>query len=114
MGAVLIICIFLVYLVSASSRSLLTSLKLRGGALPKAGSVKDDYYDQFTLDYGKEDNSRIAGSLRGFVKSENLASIPHSDLFMKWMCEHLEQGSEALSGRLKPFYVSCKHFKFHS
>ncbi len=80
-------------------------LALRGGAqLPEARDASE-YYDQFHLDYGRDDSSRLAGSLRGFIKVGNLSKLPQSDLFLKWLYEHLEKGPEPINNRLKPFYV---------
>mmetsp|Transcript_28503 Transcript_28503/g.63180 ORF Transcript_28503/g.63180 Transcript_28503/m.63180 type:complete len:118 (+) Transcript_28503:167-520(+) len=58
-------------------------LNLRGGLVPQAGENGEDYYEQFTLDYGCEDNVRIAGSMRGLIKSGRLAALPESDPFLK-------------------------------
>lgn len=82
--------------------------------MPQAKGTDADYYEQFTLDYGSEDKSRIAGSLRGFVKVGRLSEMPQSDLFIKWMCQHLEKGREPLIGRVKPFYVSILFCTIHN
>ena len=84
---------------------------LRGGLVPQASEAGGDYYEQFQLDYGVNDKSRVAGSLRGFIKSGNIASLPESDLFFKWINKHLEAGPEPITGRLKPFYVSLSEEK---
>ena len=60
-------------------------LSLTGGLSKSADSLKGDYYEQFTLDYGKQDDERSAGSLRGFLKSGALSKIPESDPFKKWL-----------------------------
>ena len=92
--------------VQSSTTSIKSVLQLRGGLVPQASSTDGDYYEKFTLDYGSDDKSRIAGSLRGFIKTGKLSALPQSDLFLKWICEHLEKGPDPISGRLKPFYVS--------
>lgn len=85
-------------------------LNIRGGVIPAASEIGGDYYEQFHLDYGKEDKVRIAGALRGFIRSGNIAGLSSKDPFLKWLHQHLESGPEASSsgGRLKPFYV-CKN-----
>ena len=89
-----------------SSESLL--LRLRGGLVPQASDnpASRDYYEQFELDYGCQDNQRLAGSMRGFIKNKKLSELPTSDPFIKWLNEHLEIGREDFSGRIKPYYVS--------
>jgi hypothetical protein len=81
-------------------------ISLSGGLAKAADSSKDDYYDQFTLDYGKEETERAAGSLRGFLKSGALSKLQESDPFKKWLNEHLEMGPEDVKGRIKPFYAA--------
>jgi hypothetical protein len=78
---------------------------IRGGLVPQASEAGGDYYEQFELDYGSADKRRVAGALRGFIRSGKLASLPEYDPFLKWLNEHLEKGPEPVSGRLKPFYV---------
>lgn len=73
---------------------------LRGGA-----AADDDYYSQFEIDYGVEDNRRIAGALRGFIKSGSLASLPQSDAFLKWIQSYMEEGPKPTKGRLKAYHV---------
>lgn len=80
--------------------------ELRGGLVPQADETGGDYYEQFELDYGTKDNKRVAGATRGFIRSGKLAGLPESDPFKKWLNQHLEKGSEPISGRVKPFYVS--------
>jgi hypothetical protein len=80
-------------------------LSLKGGLVPQASDGGKDYYEQFALDYGNEDNIRNAGALRGFLKSGSVKSLPESDPFLKWLNDHLEKGPQPLSGRVKPFYV---------
>jgi hypothetical protein len=83
-------------------------LTIRGGLVPQASEAGGDYYEQFELDYGSADKRRVAGALRGFIRSGKLASLPEYDPFLKWLNDHLEKGPEPVSGRLKPFYV--RHF----
>ena len=83
--------------------------ELRGGLVPQADETGGDYYEQFELDYGTKDNKRVAGATRGFIRSGKLAGLPESDPFKKWLNQHLEKGSEPISGRIKPFYVSFKN-----
>ena len=73
--------------------------------MPQA-SETGDYYEQFELDYGSADKRRIAGALRGFIKSGKIASLPEADPFLKWLNENLEKGPETTPGRLKPFYAA--------
>eukprot|EP01041_Mallomonas_annulata_P005764 gene5764-11652_t len=80
-------------------------LHLRGGAMKARKEGSPEYYDQFDLDYGKDDNARIAGALRGFLKTGKLANREEDDLFLKWMNVHLETGPEPLDARTKPFYA---------
>jgi hypothetical protein len=96
-------------------------LQIRGGLVPQADEIGGDYYEQFELDYGSADKSRVAGATRGFIRSGKLAGIPESDPFKKWLNQHLEKGAEPISGRIKPFYVSsfcrllicdCNHFQY--
>eukprot|EP01033_Poteriospumella_lacustris_P020378 gene20378-14919_t len=77
-----------------------TIAALRGGA------VDDDYYSQFEIDYGVEDNRRIAGALRGFIKSGALASLPQSDAFLKWVQTYMEEGPKPTKGRLKAYHAA--------
>lgn len=81
-------------------------LSLTGGLSKAADDMKTDYYEQFTLDYGKQDNERSAGSLRGFLKAGALDKISESDPFKKWLNDHLEKGPEEIKGRIKPFYAA--------
>lgn len=81
-------------------------LKYRGGLVPQASEVGDDYYEKFELDYGCEDDVRTAGSMRGFITAGKLSSLPEKDPFLKWVNEHLESGPEEAVGRIKPYYVS--------
>lgn len=80
-------------------------LQIRGGTVPQADEAGSDYYEQFELDYGSADKRRVAGATRGFIKSGKLEGLSESDPFKKWLNQHLEKGSEPITGRLKPFYV---------
>lgn len=82
------------------------ALLLRGGLVPQASEAGANYYEQFELDYGSADKRRIAGALRGFIRSGKIASLPEADPFLKWMNENLEKGPEATPGRIKPFYAA--------
>ena len=84
-------------------------LSLRGGLVPQANENGDDYYEQFELDYGCNDNVRVAGSLRGMIKSGRLSSLPESDPFIRWLNQHLESGPQQPEGRIKPYYVCRYH-----
>lgn len=90
-------------------------LSIRGGKSSAADEAKAaeavDYYDQFHLDYGCTDNVRIAGSMRGFIRTGSLSKLPQSDSFIQWLQKHLESGPEPLDGRLKPYYVRKKYNK---
>lgn len=82
-------------------------LKIRGGASTNIGNENGEieYYDQFHLDYGKKDNVRIAGAMRGFLETGKLKSLEEKDTFLKWLNNHLEDGPEPLEARTKPFYA---------
>ena len=86
-------------------------LNLRGGAVPQASpsSNGDDYYEKFHLDYGCEDNIRIAGSMKGLIKSGKLSNLHENDKFLKWLNQKLEIGSELPTSRVKPYYVSIPY-----
>ena len=99
---VLLLVLSVVTVVSCSN----TFLTLRGGLVPQAEGAGADYYEKFTLDYGCEDNTRIAGSTRGLIKSGKLSTLPTSDPFIKWLNEHLDIGEEELTGRVKPYYAA--------
>ena len=72
-------------------------LKLRGGGVgPKQSQGGADYYDQFSLDYGIQDKERIAGALRGFVRSGALSGLRESDPFFTFMNKYLEDGPEPI------------------
>jgi len=76
---------------------------IRGGAAAPIVTGGGEYYDQFDLDYGKADNARIAGSMRGFLQTGKLTSLEEKDSFLKWLNNHLETGPEPLEARTKPF-----------
>jgi hypothetical protein len=97
---------FCVLLSTFSISAKLNILSIRGGLVPEANEQGGDYYDQFQLDYGREDNVRIAGQMRGLIKSGKISSLPEKDPFLKWINEHLEKGPEEFVGRIKPYYVS--------
>jgi hypothetical protein len=80
-------------------------LRIRGGLVPQP-SEDGEYYEKFKIDYGCDDNVRIAGSMRGLIKSGKLTSLPHADPFIRWLNEKLEKGPQPPGGRVKPFYVS--------
>ena len=79
---------------------------IRGGLVNAADENTGDYYEQFELDYGKIDRERHAGSLRGFLKTGAITSLPEADPFRKWLNAHLEKGHKELKGRVKPFYAA--------
>lgn len=82
-----------------------TAAKSRKSSNIISDSIIKDYYDQFELDYGCEDNVRVAGAVRGLIKTGSLTKLPQKDLFLKWLHSHLEKGNEPIVDRLKPFYV---------
>jgi hypothetical protein len=112
MWALLVLhCFVAVVGCGATSGSYSALLNLRGGLVPQAevaeeGEELQDYYEQFTLDYGCEDNVRIAGSMRGLIKTGRLTGLAETDPFLKWLNEKLEKGSEPPQGRVKPYFVS--------
>lgn len=87
-------------------------VSIRGGATKdrflSSGNV--DYYEQFDIDYGIDDNRRKAGSLRGFIRSGALASIPQSDSFLQWLQLYTEEGPLPYKGRLKAYHVKQLYF----
>eukprot|EP01031_Cornospumella_fuschlensis_P031684 gene31684-38292_t len=107
--------IFLSFLVSVVGASVADSgvtslLRIRGGKSSAVDEAKAaeavDYYDQFHLDYGCNDNVRIAGSMRGFIRTGSLSKLPQSDAFIQWLQRHLESGPEPFDGRVKPCHVA--------
>eukprot|EP01031_Cornospumella_fuschlensis_P033012 gene33012-39932_t len=106
--------IFLSFLVSVVGASVADSgvaslLLIRGGkssAVDETKAEAVDYYDQFHLDYGCNDNVRIAGSMRGFIRTGSLSKLPQSDAFIQWLQRHLESGPEPFDGRVKPCHVA--------
>lgn len=74
--------------------------------MPAANENGEEYYENFNLDYGKDDNVRIAGSVRGLIKAGKIGALPTADPFIKWLNEHLEIGTEELQGRIKPYYAA--------
>lgn len=79
-------------------------LHIHGGAV-KLPVDEGEYYERFNIDYGVEDNRRMAGALRGFIKSGSLASLPQSDAFLQWLQTFTEEGSSNTKGRLKAYHV---------
>jgi hypothetical protein len=81
---------------------------IRGGLVPSPPEDGSgvDFYEQFELDYGRVDSERHAGSMRGFLKTGALSSLPESDPFVKWLNKHLETGAKPLKGRVKPFMAA--------
>lgn len=80
----------------------------RKPSVSSSSSDTDDngYYERFPLDYGCDDNIRIAGSMKGFIRTGRLSGLQESDPFFKWLNEKLEKGPEVPSNRVKPYYVS--------
>mmetsp|Transcript_22054 Transcript_22054/g.36948 ORF Transcript_22054/g.36948 Transcript_22054/m.36948 type:complete len:238 (+) Transcript_22054:75-788(+) len=109
MVCALVCCIAVLAIVQVSCANIArlnSLLQLRGGLVPQADEDGGGYYEQFQLDYGCEDNVRIAGSMRGLIRSGKLSSLPESDPFLKWLNDKLEKGAEAPDGRVKPFYAA--------
>ena len=101
------IIVLLIAIIVANASSKASVLDIRGGGVgPRQSYDGTDYYDQFELDYGTKDNERIAGALRGFVKSGALSRLREDDAFLVYMNKYLEDGPEAISGRVKPFYAA--------
>lgn len=98
----------------AASLDVANVLSIRGGARrprsrkPKGSSSggSGEYYEQFDLDYGREDNERLAGAMRGFIKTGNIAKLKEDDPFLSWWNQYLESGRDPVEGRLKPFYAA--------
>lgn len=107
-----LLCLFvtvfsLFFISTASSISNHKSLfSIRGGLVPQASDSDGNYYEQFILDYGSTDNKRVAGALRGFLKSGALSAVIEKDPFAQWLNNHIEKGSEPVKGRVKPFYAA--------
>ena len=104
MNRMLILVLILIILIEFINCSKL--FIIRGGLVPQYEQGQDTYYEKFILDYGGIDNKRIAGAMRGFIKSGVLPNLPESDPFMKWLNTHLDKGMESVSGRIKPFYAA--------
>lgn len=85
-----------------------TSLSLlRGGAIRNpSNSDMADYYEKFHIDYGVDDNRRMAGALRGFIKTGTLANLPQSDAFLEWLQTYMEEGAVSAKGRLKAYHAA--------
>ena len=96
-----IITTFYFSIVFCNSRN---TIRIRGGLVPQA-DPDGEYYGKFNLDYGCDDNVRVAGSLRGLIKSGSLSSLPTLDPFIKWLNNKLESGPKPADHRIKPFYV---------
>lgn len=111
LAAVVLVLAMVVCASSAAQVSRGNLLTIRGGLVPEASQDGTEYYEKFNLDYGCEDNSRIAGSMRGFIKTGKLASLPETDPFLKWVNEHLENGAEEFTTRVKPYYVSFESLR---
>lgn len=110
MGMQIVLLLFAAICKASSLTSLNNIFKIRGGLVPQASGEGSDYFEQFDLDYGTEDNVRSAGYVRGLIKDGSLSSLRESDPFMKWLNRHLENGPEPPSGRVKPYYVSSLSF----
>ena len=84
---------------------LLTSSYVRS-YVPEAGK-NGDYYEKYVLDYGRTDNKRNAGSLRGLVPSGSISNLRTNDPFIGYLNRYLEQGtgSDGNNNRIKPFYA---------
>jgi len=80
-------------------------LFLRGGLVPQADEDEKNYFEQYDLDYGCNENVRNAGSLRGQIKEGALTNLPQSDAFLKWFNGHLESGPTPMVDRVKAYYV---------
>lgn len=89
--------------ISSTSSSIVFNIK--GGSVPEASKVGGEYYEKYELDYGSKDNVRLAGSLRGFVRSGKISNMKEKDPFLKWWNQYLEKGPSDTSGRVKPIYV---------
>ena len=74
--------------------------------VPEAGK-NGDYYEKYVLDYGRKDNKRNAGSLRGLVPSGSISSLRTNDPFIGYLNRYLEQGAggDSNNNRIKPFYA---------
>jgi len=101
--------LLVIVVVVESVYAIASVFKFFGRAPPSPVSsdgVDDGYYERFPLDYGCEDNIRIAGSMKGFIRTGRLSGLHESDPFFKWLNEKLENGPEVPSTRVKPYYVS--------
>lgn len=99
-------------LIIESAYAIACMFKFFGRASPVSPSSSDTddngYYERFPLDYGCDDNIRIAGSMKGFIRTGRLSGLHESDPFFKWLNEKLEKGPEVPSNRVKPYYVSLQ------
>ena len=76
---------------------------------PLAAKLEKDFYQQFKLDYGAEDNFRSAVTLKatpGIIPKDALSYLPTIDSFKRWMNIKVEHGPETITETLKPFHVS--------
>lgn len=74
--------------------------------VPESGK-NGDYYEKYVLDYGRKDNKRNAGSLRGLIPSGSINSLRTNDPFIGYLNRFLEQGpgSDGNNNRIKPFFA---------
>ena len=77
---------------------------IRGGLVPEA-TPDGEYFEKFQLDYGCEDNVRLAGRMMGLLKPGKISSLPEKDPFFSWLNEKLERGPQVPTTRFKPYYV---------
>lgn len=103
----LVVCIALLYIDGIQGVRTAATVSLRGGLVPQANE-DGEYYEKFKIDYGCEDNVRVAESMRGLIKGGKLASLPQGDRFLRWINRKLEKGPQPPNGRVKPFYVRSR------
>jgi len=83
---------------------------IRGGLVPEA-TPDGEYYEKFQLDYGCEDNVRLAGRMMGLLKPGKISSLVEKDPLFSWLNEKLERGPQAPTTRFKPYYVQNRPYQ---
>eukprot|EP01032_Pedospumella_encystans_P015119 gene15119-17319_t len=78
---------------------------IRGGLVPEA-TPDGEYFEKFQLDYGCEDNVRLAGRMMGLLKPGKISSLPEKDPLFSWLNEKLERGPQVPTTRFKPYYAA--------
>ncbi len=74
----------------------------------RAEKKQKDFYEQFKLDYGTEDNIRSIATLRAapeVISKDKLTYLRTIDSFKRWMNIKVEHGPETITETLRPYHV---------